>query len=311
MHERANSKRVHHRLLSQSDDSFDRALLLPQLYENVPPLTFDRTPSYPGNGMAAPTRIARQSSRAPPTGSRRYILQLPHRSLDRRFTHIFFRRSGIYLITVGLGEMMGDPLIQFENLCYWLRQVQTYVGPENVKRILIVGMHETNPGDGPRLEKIKSFIVKLDHAIREADFKEQIMEVSRKMSVISFNLSLAEESVRLLCQCVNSCMDVMIERIWCYENESVFKTMFEPFTQLSNVAAKISGIKAVIATSKDIEECYNYSDLEFKETLANYSPACISPDGDCKCVCVCVFVFVCVCVCVCVGNEWQSHRMKA
>ena len=288
MHERANSKRIYCRQLSQSDDSFNRALLSPQLYENVPPLTFDRTPSFPGNGVMHPTGLARQSSRAPPTGSKRYILQLPHKNLDRRFTHIFFRRSGIYLITVGLGEMMGDPLIQFENLCYWLRQVQTYVGPEYVKRILIVGVHETNPGDRGRLEKIKSFILKLDQAIREADSKQQIMEISRKMSIISFNLSTAAESIRLLCQCVNNCMDVMIERIWCYENTGVFKTMFDPFTQLSNIAAKISGIKAVVATTKDIEDCYNYSDPDFKETLANYAPACISTEGDCKCVCVCV-----------------------
>ena len=252
-----------------------------QIFEDIPPLTFARTPSYPGNGVQQ-NPLSRQNSHVPQTGKKRYILQLPQKKLDRRFTHIFFRRSGLYLITVGLVEMMGDPLIQFENLCYWLRQVQTYVGPENVKRIVIVGVHETLAGDHVRQRKIDSFVMKLERAVREADFK-QIMEISRERLIISFNLNTPQESKKLLCQCINNCMAVMIERVFYYEEKTGFyQHTFEPFTQLSSVASKVSGIKAIVATSKDLEDCYNYSDEHYRETLANYSQACISTEGNCK-----------------------------
>ena len=268
-------------MLSKSDDALNRAMTSAQLFDNIPPLTFARTPSYPGSGGLHPMGISRQSSTAPPTGKKRYILQMLQRNRDRPFAHIFFRRSGIFLITVGLVEMMGDPLIQFENLCYWLRQVQTYVGPENVKRIIVVGVHETIPADRARFAKINSFVSSLDRAIREADFK-QIMEISRESLTLPFNLSAPAESVRLLCQCINNCMDVMIERGWCYEKAGFFTCTFAPFSQLGNVVAKISKINKIVASSKDIEECYKYSDTHYYKTLANYSPACISTEGECK-----------------------------
>ena len=276
-------KRRYSRVLTQSDDALQRAMTSSQLFDNIPHATFARTPSITGNGgMQHPAGLPRQNSHAPSTGTKRYILQLPQKKLDRRFTHIFFRRSGIYLITVGLVHMMGDPLIQFENLCYWLRQVQTYVGPENVKRILIVGVHETHPRDVSRLRKINSFVEKLDRAVREADFK-QIMEISRERLIISFNLSAKEESRRLLCQAISNCMDVMIERVWYYEQDNgFFEHTFQPFTQLTNVVAKVAGIKAIVTSSKDLEECYNYSDKNYKQTLANYCQACISTEGECK-----------------------------
>ena len=243
-------------------------------------LSLERASSYPGNGH--PPGFARQHSTAPQTGKKRYILQLPQRNLNRHFTHIFFRRSGIFLITVGLVEMMGDPLIQFENLCYWLRQVQTYVGPENVKRIIIVGVHDTLPGDTARLEKIDSLIRKLNLAIRENEFK-QIMEISRERMTLPFNLSAPEESIRELCRCINKCMDVMIERGWCYEKKGFFASTFQPFTQLGSVLSKIATIKSIVANSQDLEDCYNYTATEYKNTLANYSQACINAEGECKC----------------------------
>ena len=278
----ASTKRIRSRSLAQSDESFIRAFTSEKLFNELPAQTFDRTPSYPGNGVH-PTGLLRQGSRhAPQTGKKRYILQLPQQKLDASFTHIFFRRSGIYLLTVGLMEMMGDPLIQFENLCYWLRQVQTYVGPENVKRIVIVGVHDATPGDTTRLSKIDKFTAKLEKAIREADFK-QIMEISREKLIITFNLNTPEASTRLLCQCINNCMNVMMERVWCYEQSSgFFEQTFQPFTQLSSVAGKISGIKAIVATSADIEDCYIYSDKNYKKTLANYTLACINPEGECE-----------------------------
>ena len=280
----STSKRVRMKNLAQSDESFIRAFTSEKLFDSLPPLTFDRTPSYPGNGAAHPMNISRQGSRshAPQTGKKRYILHLPRQKLDQSFTHIFFRRSGIYLITVGLMEMMGDPLIQFENLCYWLRQVQTYVGPENVKRIIIVGVHDATPGDSARLTKIEKFTSRLERAIREADFK-QIMEISREKLIITYNLQTPEASTKLLCQCINNCMNVMIERVWCYEQSSgFFEQTFQPFTQLSSVAGKVSGMKSIVANSADIEDCYNYSDKNYKKTLAIYCLACINPEGECE-----------------------------
>jgi hypothetical protein len=272
-------------MLSEPDEALNRAMTSSQNFDdsiesNLSSLSLERAASFP-NGTAHPVGIMRQpSANAPQTGKKRYILQLPQKNLNRHFTHIFFRRSGIFLITVSLVDLMGDPLIQFENLCYWLRQVQTYVGPENIKRIIIVGVHETLRGDVARLAKIESFIAKLNLAIRENEFK-QIMEISRERVTLSFNLSAPEESIRDLCQCINKCMDVMTERAWYYEKDFCAST-FQPFTQLGSVLSKVASINSIVASSQDLEGCYNYTDPNYKKTLANYSQACISPEGECK-----------------------------
>ncbi len=224
------------------------------------------------------------SYNVPPTGNKRYILQLPRRNLNRHFTHIFFRRNGIFLITVGLVEMMGDPLIQFENLCYWLRQVQTYVGPENMNRIIIVGVHDTLPGDITRLKKVYTLIWKINEAIRENEFK-QIMEISRERMILPFNLSAPEESIKELCKCINMCIDVMMEWAWCFEKE-FFTSTFQPFTQLGSVLSKVALISSIVVSSQDLEDCYNYEDKNYKKTLTNYSQSCINPEGECKLLCI-------------------------
>ena len=179
---------------------------------------------------------------------------------------------------------MGDPLIQFENLCYWLRQVQTYVGPENVKRIIVVGVHETLLGDKFRLLKIDKLLTKLNQAIRENEFK-QIMEISRKGMILPFNLSNPEESLADLCRVVAKCMYMLIEQSWHFDKDDFFMSTFQPFAQLGSVLSKIASIKSIVATSQDLEDCYNYKDSQFKKTLASYSQACISSEGECKSLC--------------------------
>ncbi len=280
------SRGMFRRMLSEPDEALNRAMTSPQNFDGIgsvlSSLSLEHA-TFP-NGNSHPVGIARQASTAPPTGKKRYILQLPQKNLNRHFTHIFFRRSGIFLITVGLVEMMGDPLIQFENLCYWLRQVQTYISPENVKRIIIVGVHDTLPGDLAHLNKIDSFIRKLNQAIRENEFK-QIMEISHERTILPFNLSDPEESIKDLCKCINKCMDMMIERAWCYEKE-FFMSTFQPFTQLGSVLSKVALISSIVASSQDLEGCYNFEDKNYKKTLANYSQSCINPKGECKSLCM-------------------------
>ena len=221
------------------------------------------------------------SGTMPPTGKRLYILQLLQRDINRHFAHIFFRRSGIYLITICLEEMMKDPLLQFEKLCYWLRQIQTYVVPANVKRVIIIGMHNTLSTDTAQSDKIAFFLMKLDQAIQETSPK-QIMEIeSRENFTLCFNLGDPDKSIHHLCQHVDKCMGVMIKQSWCYENDFYYCT-FQPFTQLTNIVSKTSRIRAIIASTQVIEDCYNFTDAQYMTTLANYSHACISSKGNCE-----------------------------
>ena len=220
------------------------------------------------------------TSTIPPIGRKSYILQLPQKDINKYFTHIFFRGSGIYLITICLKEMMRDPLVQFEKFCYWLRQVQTYVGPEDIKRVIVVGLHNTQSTDIAQSQKISSFVMELDQAIQEVNSK-QIMETSRDGIILSLNLSDPDESIRYLCQYVDKCLDVMIEQSWCYAKDFYLCT-FQPFTQLTSVVSKISKIKATVASTQDIWDCYNFSDAHYMKTLANYSRSCISPEGQCE-----------------------------
>lgn len=226
------------------------------------------------------TQSCGSSTTIPPTGRRSYILQLPHRDVNRHFTHIFFRRSGIYLITICLEEMMKDPPLQFENLCYWLRQIQTYVVTANIKRVVIVGVHNTPSTDTAESDTIAFFLTNLDQAIQETSPK-QIMEISREQFTLLFNFSDPDKSIHLLCQCVDKCVDVMIEQSWWYDRDFYFRT-FQPFTQLTSIVSKISRIRAVIASTRVIEDCYNFTDAYYMTTLANYSHACISSKGNCK-----------------------------
>ena len=169
---------------------------------------------------------------------------------------------------------------QFENTCYWLRQIQTYIVPANVKRVIIIGAHNTLSTDTDQSDKIAFFLMKLDQAIQETSPK-QIMEISREHLTLPFNLGDPDKSIHHLCQCVDKCMDVMIKQSWCYEKGFYYHT-FQPFTQLTSIVSKISRIRAIIANTQVIEDCYNFTDAHYMTTLANYSHACISSKGNCK-----------------------------
>ena len=258
----------------ESDNTFVRAKLSTTIVSDTP------GPKKPVIVSDTPRKPVLQSTPTPPTEKIDYVLTLP-KKFDRNFAHIFFRKSGIYLVAVSIEDMMEDPAIEFENLCYWLRQIQTYVEPESIKRVIVVGIHNTLHTEVVQLHNVSTLLSKLDRAIHEAEFS-QIMEVSCRNLTVCVNFAEPDhKNSQLLHTCVNKCMDVMKAKSECYE-KSFFSHTYQPFTQLNRTLLKISRIMAIIATTEEIMDCYNFTHPRFKETLANYSQACISAEGECK-----------------------------
>ena len=114
---------MYRRMLSEPDEALNRAMTSSQNFDdsvesNLSSLSLSRADSYP-NGTAHPSGIIRQpSTTAPQTGKKRYILQLPQKNLNRHFTHIFFRKSGIFLITVSLVDLMGGGAMRMHASVY-------------------------------------------------------------------------------------------------------------------------------------------------------------------------------------------------
>lgn len=258
----------------ESDNTFVRAKLSTTIVSDT------SAPKKPVIVSDTPRKPVLQSTPNPSTEKIDYVLTLP-KKFDRNFAHIFFRKSGIYIVAVKIEDMMEDPVIEFENLCYWLRQIQTYVEPESIKRVIVVGIHNTLHTEVVQLHNVSSLLLKLDRAIHEAEFS-QIMEVSCRNLTVCVNFAEPDrKNTQLLHTYVNKCMDVMKAKSECYE-KSFFSHTYQPFTQLNRTLLKISRIMAIIATTEEIMDCYNFTHPHFKETLANYSQACISAEGECK-----------------------------
>ena len=244
----------------KSNETFERASIPFSLFRNLP--TLPQTPSRPNMTL-------------PDTAVKHFILHLRPKELDRHFAHIYLRSSGMYLIVTSLEDMMEDPLIQFENLCYWLRLVETYVAPNEVKRIIIVGMYKASTGS--QLAKIERCVSMLNDALREADFK-QIMVHSRSEYIFRFNRVNPMDSRKQLCASISKCMNVINERTWYYEKE-FFESSMRPFAGFGNVLTYLSEMKKVVASADEISGLCSYSDSNYFRTLEAYSTACISTTG--------------------------------
>ena len=254
----------------KSDERFERASIPFSLFRNLPTL-----PQTPSSSTGPPTTLTRQDSTLPDTAAKHFILHLRPKELDRHFAHIYLRSSGMYLIATSLEDMMEDPLIQFENLCYWLRLVETHVAPNEVKRIIIVGMYKASTG--PQLAKIERCVSMLTDALREADFK-QIMVHSRSEYIFRFNRVDPTGSRKQLCASISKCVEVINSRTWYYEKD-FFESSMRPFAGFGNVLTYLSEMKKVVASADEISGLCSYSDSNYFRTLEAYSTACISTTG--------------------------------
>ena len=240
---------------------------------------------FTGSNVSSPsTTPIRTANQQPPSYMRqntqvsldkRYILNMFTQEIDRKFVHLYLRQSGVYLVVVSLEDLVEDPVIQFENLSFWLRLVQTYVGPNGIKRVMVVGMSDGHM-DG---EREKECLTNLEGAIREAEF--QHMYVRGSMSVIPFDRSRPKASLENLCKCIEKCMEGVTSRAW-HMDRNFYENVFRPFNGLTKVLHNLSCSREMLMSADSILSLYKYASSNFFDTLAAYSPGLI--DARCKCV---------------------------
>ena len=214
-----------------------------------------------------------------PYVDKRYILNMFTQEMDRKFIHLFLRQGGIYVVVVSLEDLVDDPVIQFENLSFWLRLVQTYVGPNGIRRVLIVAMANS----GAVTEREQECLNHLEGALREAEF--QHVYDRDGSSVIIFDCSKPRGSVEHLCLSIGRCMDAVTTRAW-HMHRQFFQSVFQPFTGLTEVLSSVSRSADMLMSADTLQSLYQYAELNYFETLAAYSSALISDRRECEHVCM-------------------------
>ena len=230
-----------------------------------------------------------------PSVDKRYILNMFTQEMDRKFVHLFLRQGGVYVVVVSLEDLVEDPVIQFENLSFWLRLVQTYVSPSGIKRVLIVGMANS----GVLSQREHECLGHLEGALRESGF--QHVYDRDGTSVIVFDRSKPRSSVEHLCHSIGRCMDAITTRAW-HMHRQFFESVFQPFSGLTEVLSSISRSSKMLMSADTMQSLYQYAELNYFDTLAAYSSALISDRRKCVCACACMCVCMCVCIrtCACV-----------
>ena len=184
------------------------------------------------------------------------------------------------MVVVSLEDLVEDPVIQFENLSYWLRLIQTYVSPNGIKRVLIVAMSSSS---GMTSKQEQECLGYLEGALKEAEFQHVYNRDGS--SVIVFDQSKPRASVEHLCLSIDRCMDAVTTRAW-HMHRPFFENVFQPFTGLTEVLSRISRSPDVLMSEDNLQSLYQYAELNYFDTLAAYSSALISDRRKCMCVCV-------------------------
>lgn len=211
-----------------------------------------------------------------PPINKRYVLGMFTQEMDRKFIHVFLRQSGVYLVVVGLRELIDDPAIQFENLSFWLRLLQIYVGPsDGIKRVIIVGMTDSPVTSEKGLHCLKN----LEGALADSNFQHLFStDKDGTPSVVIFNRQDIKASLNHLSRCIVKCTDLMIKRVQ-YIHPNLHESVFQPFSGLSKVLMEVNRHSNEVLMSADsLLSLYEFADPNYFETLAAYSPACISFD---------------------------------
>ena len=276
-------RRHHSDLLASSDAYVMRAKVPPGKFEidakDLPDLTVDSKDADPETSHKPPQNLLRQvSQHHVPVAQREYILHMFTQKVDRQFAHLFLKPSGIYLIVVALDDILDDPLIQYENLFNWLRLIHTHMRPDEIRRVIVVGMYKKSQvqhnGD------ILKCVQHLNTAIRDQTKQTFVIPMKERGHVFMFDVDQAQTEIQYLCSCIRSCMEVFINRSWYFER-NFFECVFTPFNGFRNVCSKIMVKRGIVESSSYIQRLYDGTELPnwYFETLAAYAPAFISLSG--------------------------------
>lgn len=259
--------------LCLTDNYVCRAFMPPDLFNNI---TSSGSSSVSGTTAVS---IFPSSAGQLPNSDKQYIVTMFTQEMDRKLVHLFLRQSGIYIVTISLSAMIDDPQIQFENLSFWIRLVQSYLEPNGIKRIIIVVVKEK---DTP--EKGAACLENLREAIREFDY--QNLYTNRNSPIVLFDMEKVRASLSTLCCAISRCMELMMSRAF-HMDKLFFKNIFQPFTYLKEVLCDISRSPEITISADSMVSMlstYKNTDPNCFDMLAAFSTASISLKHDCKLV---------------------------
>ena len=242
---------------------------------------FDRTDEETLSPSLHPPTVKRYGSTHPDIGSPQYILHVLRQSVDRNLAHLFLKPNGIYLIAIGLEDIVADPLIQYENLFFWLRLIHSHVKPADIRRIIVVGMY-TKSELQVEESRIIQCVQHLNTAIRETMRQNYNLPVKEGGYVFICNLD-APNDLLYLCACIRMCVEVFIDQAWYFQRE-FFNSVFMPFESYKNVCSDVirqSKNKVVLRRSK-VERLYQQKTeipSNFWSTLKIYSSVLFTQKG--------------------------------
>ena len=215
------------------------------------------------------------------TASRHYVPQMFNSGFERRFAHIYLRTAGLYLVTGSLKDLADDPLIQFENLSFWLRLIQQgTVGEE--KRTIIVGMYDSR--DKEDLPQITTYTDILSAALHESDLHKQLFDLNQYKRpasgnhsyVFKFDVAHPVDSCYKLYSRLEQCMDLFAEKTFRFYPEC-FERVFKAFDGLNVALRELAYMEKIVASSEDLKTLCKQKTGYALGTLKAYSPALINP----------------------------------
>lgn len=242
---------------------------------------FDRTDEDAMSPSLNRPTVMRYGSTHPDIGSPQYILHMLRQSVDRNLAHLFLKPNGIYLIAIGLEDIVADPLIQYENLFFWLRLIHTHMNPTDIHRIIVVGMY-TKSQLQVEESKILQCVEHLNTAIREQMRQNYNLPVKEGGYVFFLDLD-APNDLLYLCGCVRMCVEVFIDQAW-YFHRDFFNSVFMPFESYKTVCSEVirqSKNKVVLQKHK-VKRLYQQNTeipTNFWSSLNIYSSVLCTPES--------------------------------
>ncbi len=270
--------------ISASDKYMKRAEMPLSKLENLPPLQTIES-IRPSNTTPTTPGVFKHRDNLLLLHKQQYILHLPSQDLDRQATHLYFKSSAIYLVVVDLEDLVEYPLIQYENLFYWINLIHTYVTPE-LKRLFVVGMYKrssvTDKHVMDGIKVINNILKNYRQAVR--------IPVEEQGFVYLYNRENTEEECKYLCSSIVNCSTLFCDSSF-YFAEEVYKSVFDPFFGFLKLATDLSFnhdrniMETKYTMGQRFKSLYgNHQHLHlpkgYFETLTAFSPVCISKHCD-------------------------------
>lgn len=205
------------------------------------------------------------------------------KDIDKKMADLFLRSAGLFFVALWLRDLVSDPLIQYENISYWLRVIQTHLSSfDEEKRVVIVGMVDAN--DKQNFPNIRKYVDQLNLVLHERELHKNLFnsncgkksptERSQHEYVTLFDVSQSDESSQELISQIDECMDLFIMKMFHY-NEKFYTSVFKAFTGLNATLQELSFLPGITASLKDLQAiCSQKPDYVF-ETLASYSTSIV------------------------------------